>query len=83
MAGYVAGEIRRTCAEHPLRGYRLLAECLTEGFGSWPAPADGNRMPEKPEIYRDIPDPKGNEVLLSEGEQLERVVRLCLKEELL
>lgn len=83
MAGYVAGEIRRTCAEHPMRGYRLLAECLTDGFGSWPAPAEGNRMPEKPEIYRDIPDPQGNEVLLSEGEQLERVVRLCLREELL
>ncbi len=83
MAGYVAEEIRRTCKDHPVRGYRFLAERVTDGFGSWPPPAEGNRMPEKPEIYKDIPDPQGDEVLLTEGEQLERVVRLCLREELL
>ena len=36
-------------------------------------------VPKKPEIYKDIPDPAGDQVLLSEAEQLERVVRLCLK----
>lgn len=32
-------------------------------------------VPKKPEIYKDIPDPAGDQVLLSEAEQLERVVR--------
>lgn len=82
MAGYLAEEIRRTCTGHEERAYRMLAECVTDGFGAW-TPTEENRVPKKPRLYKDIPDPQGNQVLLSEAEQLERVVRLCLKEELL
>ena len=82
MAGYVAEEIRRTCTNHSERAYRMLAECVTDGFGDW-IPTEENIVPKKPRLYKDIPDPQGNQVLLSEAEQLERVVRLCLKEELL
>lgn len=82
MAGYVAEEIRRVCTNHSERAYRMLAECVTDGFGAW-IPTEENIVPKKPRLYKDIPDPQGNQVLLSEAEQLERVVRLCLKEELL
>ncbi len=82
MAGYIAEEIKRTCSEQKERGYRLLAECVTEGCGEW-VPLQCSCLPVKPAKYNDIPDPQGNPVLLSEKEQLERVVRLCLKEDLL
>ena len=82
MAGYVAQEIREKCKGHSERAYAYLAECVTDGFGAW-EPVGQINVPKKPEIYKDIPDPAGDQVLLSEAEQLERVVRLCLKEELL
>lgn len=82
MAGYVAQEIGKSCSGHSERAYAYLAECVTEGFGPW-APAGENIVPKKPAMYDYIPDPAGDVVLLSEAEQLERVVRLCLKEELL
>lgn len=82
MAGYVAQEIREKCKGHSERACAYLAECVTDGFGAW-EPVGQINVPKKPEIYKDIPDPAGDQVLLSEAEQLERVVRLCLKEELL
>ena len=82
MAGYVAEEIREKCSGYSERAYAYLAECVTKGFGAWD-PVGQIKVPKKPEIYKDIPDPAGDQVLLSEAEQLERVVRLCLKEELL
>ena len=82
MAGYVAEEIRKKCRGHAVKAYAFLAECVTGGFGAW-EPEGENILPKKPKIYQDIPDPAGDTVLLSEAEQLERVVRLCLKEELL
>ena len=82
MAGYVAEEIREKCSGYSEKAYAYLAGCVTKGFGAW-EPVGQTKVPKKPEIYKDIPDPAGDQVLLSEAEQLERVVRLCLKEELL
>ena len=82
MAGYVAEEIREKCSGYSEIAYAYLAGCVTKGFGAW-EPVGQTKVPKKPEIYKDIPDPAGDQVLLSEAEQLERVVRLCLKEELL
>ena len=82
MAGYVHRRSGRNAKGHSERAYAYLAECVTDGFGAW-EPVGQINVPKKPEIYKDIPDPAGDQVLLSEAEQLERVVRLCLKEELL
>ena len=60
----------------------MICPIVLTGIGAW-EPVGQIKVPKKPEIYKDIPDPAGDQVLLSEAEQLERVVRLCLKEELL
>ncbi len=81
MAGYVAEEIVKKCGSHEERGYRYLAECVSEGFGPW----EGRRereAPQKPERDRAAGE-RPDTVLAAEADQLERLVRLCLKEELL
>ena len=69
MAGFVAGEIVRTCSGHGEPAYRFLAECVTEGFGVW-EPAEEIVPPVKPKIYDDIINPMEGSRLLSEVEDL-------------
>ena len=69
MAGFVAGEIVRTCSGHGEPAYRFLAECVTEGFGVW-EPAEKIAPPVKPKIFDDIINPMEGSRLLSEVEDL-------------
>lgn len=70
MAGFVAQEIVRVCGNHQEPGYRFLAKCVTEGFGSWP-PAENIVLPVKPKLYGNVTNPFEGEKLLSEIEDLE------------
>lgn len=70
MAGLVAGEIARACAACKDPGYRFLAECVTEGFGTW-KPAGEIVLPEKPVIYENVANPMEGSALLSEIDHLE------------
>lgn len=69
MAGYVAKEIVRTCggAEEP--AYRLLAESVTDGFGSW-KPACAIVPAKKPKIFEEVTLPEEPAKLLSEVDRL-------------
>jgi len=69
MAGLVAQEIARVCTGRPEPEYRFLAECVTEGFGSW-EPAEEIVLPDKPAIYEDVVNPVEGGSLLSEIENL-------------
>ena len=69
MAGLVAQEIVRVCAGHPEQGYRILAKCVTEGFGSW-EPVDEIVLPVKPAIYENVANPMEGGALLSEIDNL-------------
>ena len=69
MAGLVAHEIIRVCTGHSEPGYRFLAECVTEGFGSW-EPVEEIIPPEKPAIYENVANPMEGDSLLSEIENL-------------
>lgn len=70
MAGFVAGEIVRVCAEHSNPGYRYLAKCVTEGFGSWPVP-DRICLPDKPAMFQNLRSPNEQEELLADVEELD------------
>lgn len=70
MAGLVAQEIVRVCGSHQEPGYRFLAKCVTEGFGSWP-PADRIVPAVKPKLYENVANPAEGAKLLSEIEELE------------
>lgn len=70
MAGLVAREIVRVCGSHQEPGYRFLAKCVTEGFGSWP-PADRIVPAVKPKLYENVANPAEGAKLLSEIEELE------------
>ncbi len=70
MAGFVADEIVRVCAEHSEPGYRFLAKCVTEGFGDWQIP-DEIKLPVKPKCYEDVANPNVVAELLSEVQDLE------------
>lgn len=70
MAGLVAQEITRVCAGHSEPRYRFLAECVTEGFGSW-EPAEEIVVPDKPAVYENVANPMEGNSLLSEVENLQ------------
>lgn len=70
MAGYVAGEIVRACSGAEEPAYRLLADCVTEGFGAWPLPE--KIVPAvKPAIYENMANPAEAQKLLAEVDRLE------------
>lgn len=69
MAGLVAKEIVRVCSQHQEQGYRFLAKCVTDGFGSW-EPAEEIVLPVKPKIFENVVNPAEESKLLSEIENL-------------
>lgn len=69
MAGLVAREITRVCADFPDPCYHFLAECVTEGFGEW-KPAEEIVLPVKPAVYESVVNPMEGFRLLSEVENL-------------
>lgn len=69
MAGIVAREIIRVCADFPDSGYHFLAECVTEGFGDWNPPEE-IILPVKPAVYDNVVNPMEGNRLLSEIENL-------------
>ena len=71
MAGFVAAEIVRVCANHPEPGYRFLAKCVTQGFGEW-IPPENIVLPVKPKMYDNISNPNVGGQLLSDVEELEK-----------
>ncbi len=71
MAGFVAGEIMRVCADFPEKAYHFLAGCVTKGFGEWKA-AEQIILPGKPAIYNDISNPVAAGELLSDVKELEK-----------
>lgn len=71
MAGLVAKEIVRVCAQHPEPGYRFLASCVTAGFGAW-QPAEKIVLPVKPKRYENVVNPTEGAKLLSEIDNLEQ-----------
>lgn len=71
MAGLIAQEILRVCADHQNPAYRFLAKCVTEGFGAW-TPAPVIAEPVKPKRYENIENPAGTGKLLEEVEDLEQ-----------
>lgn len=71
MAGLVAGEITRACADFQDPHYRFLVECVTEGFGVW-EPDKEIVPPVKPAIYENVTNPMEGNVLLSEIEDLQK-----------
>lgn len=71
MAGFVAAEIVRVCANHPEPGYRFLAKCVTQGFGEW-IPPEKIVLPVKPKMYDNISNPNVGGQLLADVEELEK-----------
>ena len=69
MAGLVAREIIRVCADFPDSCYHFLAECVTEGFGDWNPPEE-IILPVKPAVYENVVNPMEGNRLLSEIENL-------------
>ncbi len=70
MAGFVAEEIVRVCGSTEEPAYRLLAESITQGFGSWKP--DGKIIPaQKPKIYEKVANPEEAKKLLSEVDKLD------------
>lgn len=62
MAGLVAEEIVRVCKDRKEPEYRFLAECVTEGFGSW-EPAAKIVMPVKPGRFEHMANPEETALL--------------------
>lgn len=71
MAGYVAAEIRRVCGSARERAYRFLADCVTDGFGTWESPC-AIMLPVKPHIYENKKNPEQTAALLSEVGNLDQ-----------
>lgn len=70
MAGFVAKEISRVCSGTEEPAYHLLAESITEGFGTWKP--DGKIVPpQKPKIYEEVANPEEAKKLLSEVDRLD------------
>ena len=86
LAGFIATELKSVCGkelqqvhekelkhiqgemEYP--AYRMLAECVTDGFGPWEAP-DRIVYPKKPLYYDEIMDSNPASELLADVERLE------------
>ncbi len=69
MAGYVAEEIVRVCANREEAQYRFLAEHVTKGFGKW-EPAQCIVPAVKPAIFEEVEKPQEGAKLLSEIDRL-------------
>ncbi len=71
MAGFVAEEIKRVCSDTEEPAYHLLAESITEGYGTWKP--DGRIVPlQKPKIYEEVANPEEAKKLLSEVDKLDK-----------
>lgn len=73
MAQFVAEEIGRVCTNHPVPGYRILAEHVTAGLGEW-IPEETIALPVKPEGYESIENPNGAEELFADLEHPEETL---------
>lgn len=62
MAGLAAAEMKRVCGIRREAEYRLLADCVTQGFGPWEAET-AITLPVKPEKYEYLSNPDGVELL--------------------
>lgn len=70
MAGFVAEEIKRVCRDTEEPAYHLLAESITEGYGTWKP--DGKIVPlQKPKIYEEVANPEEAKKILSEVDKLD------------
>lgn len=73
MAGYVAKEIVRVCADSKEPAYGFLADCVTEGFGQWEVP-EKIELAAKPKIFEDMANPAEGQKLLSEVDRLDEAL---------
>ena len=77
MAGVVASEIQKICGGHKDPAYRYLADCMTEGCGTWDPPEEIVK-PVRPADCQDAPDPELLPELDRPDEPADRVAVLDL-----
>lgn len=74
MAQFVAEEIKRTCQNHKIPGYRQLADFVTKGPGEW-IPPEAVFLPVKPKEYEAVANPLEEQELFADLERPEEVLR--------
>ena len=73
MAAYVALELGKACKNHTNPAYAFLADCVTEGYGTWEIP-EKIVVDKKPAIFENMVSPMEAAKLLSEIDRLEEPV---------